>query len=1186
MRKETAAAALLIILFAAAGPRPVAATLAIPAGVDPYEVDGANLDLSLVPLQLVGLGLPDTADPVVPLAGVPADRRDLGNSAVVISRAADIYLPGIPSSATTPIALDAFELESMQPILLVTQGGETKPYDVSLSLSPVATSAGVMGVVQVDSNGGVFELSLSLSPRLTLTSGDDVRVVDYGENGLSPVVIETSGSWTTQCDDALQVPNGTPGFCPGGLAGSTTPLPLAMVDPDFTLILFALRALGETVVPDSATFDQVHYAADHSGHVPCSEYGVIGLNVMPDPCAVRYVQVIADVAPGQDPQAAWVVRNLPVLPRGEQEADVVRVETTVDLSDLGVSRGDCLNTTIETPVHYGAIVSSQPMDTTPVVVADPSLPFVTGFGSVTNNADCMLASFPGAGSLPAASVAPFSLLPPFVSIFAGRAGMESVEQGKNECAPGATASSMHWLDASGAITLPGDPKPTLSETLEELKIAMNPAAAEPPFVGGTYPGALPSGIVEGKLRFAADRNLDLDIHYQADATRTDLEESVSVTVDGQTYTAARDGDGGPPTFDFVLEQMLLGQDIEVSIDRLNDADVVSGNHAMTISGVLTVANFMALAFNDDNEQDAAGGLRRFHWGQVTIDANGYMRISGIPKNRIIAVYAESPRAPADSDGDGVSHGFDLCGDSAPGAVVDSNGCSDPQVDEDCDRVCDPGAPSGGPSGCVGEDECPGTPLGEPVDQGGCSASQRISSCVLSPSVAINPVQTTHTTTVTVTRDGIPAAGVSATFRIISGPNSATSAPQTKQTDSNGQASFEYVGGGVPGTDQLEVSGEIFICTATKHWVTGSEQPPSARCRDVFKQVGPGGIADVGPDEVDDGSTDPDGQIVSRTLDPAGPFPLGETMVTLTVTDDDGFTDSCTATIRVVDLRCAIEPVQAVNYVDPANPADSVHDFSVFVRSSGQPVAGATVVYAIVVGPNIGTTGNATTDAAGIARFSYADSGGLGSDGIDAVAILGDAVSAECQANKTWEPTTVSCTVSPENATNPVGSTHDFVVTVMRDGMRAAGASVGFGVVAGPNAGAVGSATTDADGQAELSYSSNGREGEDTILVNAEAGGVEGVCGAAKKWAAASIQDLIDDLQAVGLKNGLAKSLAAKLEAAQESIDRGNERAAVRQLQAFTDQVRALERARLLTPSQAEQLIGSATDLIDQIGASR
>jgi hypothetical protein len=64
----------------------------------------------------------------------------------------------------------------------------------------------------------------------------------------------------------------------------------------------------------------------------------------------------------------------------------------------------------------------------------------------------------------------------------------------------------------------------------------------------------------------------------------------------------------------------------------------------------------------------------------------------------------------DSDGDGVPDTLDLCPGTAPGAIVDANGCSQAQVDRDADGICDPGAPSAGPApGCTGSDNCPDWP---------------------------------------------------------------------------------------------------------------------------------------------------------------------------------------------------------------------------------------------------------------------------------------------------------------------------------------------------------------------------------------------------------------------------------------------------------------------------------------------
>jgi len=53
--------------------------------------------------------------------------------------------------------------------------------------------------------------------------------------------------------------------------------------------------------------------------------------------------------------------------------------------------------------------------------------------------------------------------------------------------------------------------------------------------------------------------------------------------------------------------------------------------------------------------------------------------------------------------------------------------------------------------------------------------------------------------------------------------------------------------------------------------------------------------------VGSGSSDPDGDPITLTLSPAGPYSLGSTPVTLTVTDDGNLSDTCTATITVVDV---------------------------------------------------------------------------------------------------------------------------------------------------------------------------------------------------------------------------------------------------------------------------------------------
>ncbi len=74
------------------------------------------------------------------------------------------------------------------------------------------------------------------------------------------------------------------------------------------------------------------------------------------------------------------------------------------------------------------------------------------------------------------------------------------------------------------------------------------------------------------------------------------------------------------------------------------------------------------------------------------------------------------------------------------------------------------------------------------------------------------------------------------------------------------------------------------------------RPPVARCTDRPFNVYPA-CQPVAAD-IDFGSYDPDGSIASRVQSPAGPYPHGVTTVTLTVTDNQDGTDSCSAQVDV------------------------------------------------------------------------------------------------------------------------------------------------------------------------------------------------------------------------------------------------------------------------------------------------
>ncbi len=173
--------------------------------------------------------------------------------------------------------------------------------------------------------------------------------------------------------------------------------------------------------------------------------------------------------------------------------------------------------------------------------------------------------------------------------------------------------------------------------------------------------------------------------------------------------------------------------------------------------------------------------------------------------------------------------------------------------------------------------------------------------VLGPTQATGEVGTSHTVTATLQDDlGRPVASRAVSFTVTRGPNAGRAGSAV--TDSQGRASFTYVGTGGAGRDQVQASfvnstGATAVSNlALKDW-TQTRRPPVAACRNLSLDAG---LTCGASGSVNNGSSDPDGDLVGCTQSPAGPFGLGSTGVTLTCTDSTGLSSSCSATVTVVD----------------------------------------------------------------------------------------------------------------------------------------------------------------------------------------------------------------------------------------------------------------------------------------------
>jgi hypothetical protein len=100
-------------------------------------------------------------------------------------------------------------------------------------------------------------------------------------------------------------------------------------------------------------------------------------------------------------------------------------------------------------------------------------------------------------------------------------------------------------------------------------------------------------------------------------------------------------------------------------------------------------------------------------------------------------------------------------------------------------------------------------------------------------------------------------------------------------------------------------------------VRATNTPPVALCQNLVLSGGDTCNVAVLPSQVDAGSSDPDGDALTLSLLPTGPYGEGVTPVVLTVTDSCGSSDTCSASITVT---C------------PVGPLLEVHPSSVFIAT--------------------------------------------------------------------------------------------------------------------------------------------------------------------------------------------------------------------------------------------------------------
>jgi hypothetical protein len=181
----------------------------------------------------------------------------------------------------------------------------------------------------------------------------------------------------------------------------------------------------------------------------------------------------------------------------------------------------------------------------------------------------------------------------------------------------------------------------------------------------------------------------------------------------------------------------------------------------------------------------------------------------------------------------------------------------------------------------------------------------------------------------------------------------------------------------------------------------------------------------------------------------------------------------------VSSNISLSPLTATN------PVGTTHTVTATVLENNEPAQGKEVTFTVTAGPHAGTTGTDITDAVGQATFTYLGVT-AGTDTIQASYIDPQGnLQLSNEVEKIWEDNgATSLDLEPASATNPVGTQHCVTATALNSaGAPAPNVVIDFSVTGSVTAS--GTATTDANGEAEFCYMGPTFPGADVIFAFAD-----------------------------------------------------------------------------------------------------